>query len=109
MHGAGHFWNIKVEAEKYDVTADDKISPEQSHYAVTVNRPGDSRFFAWKDSHTWEEKSMSCLYCGDAQGGVLHEVTSLADPVIQGTYDDYIVSGLFDSDYKYDMFRSQCL
>ena len=31
-----------------------------------------------------------------------NEVTSLSGSVIQGTYDEYIVSGLFATDYKYE-------
>ena len=109
MHGVGQFWNIKVTAEKYNVTTEDKISPGPGHYAVTVDAPSGTRsFFAWKASRTWDRKSMSCLYSGDAQGGVLYEVTSLSGSVIEGTYDEYRVSGLFEPEYKYEMFGSQC-
>ena len=94
----------------YNVTAEDNIRPDTNHYAVTVSAPGDTRrFFAWKAPRTWEKKKMSCLYSGNGQGGPLKEVTSLPDSVIQGTYDEYEVSGLFDPDFKYEMFNSQCL
>ena len=109
MHGVGQFWNIEVTAEKYNVTTEDKISPAPGHYAVTVNVNGDTRrFFAWKAPRTWDRKSMNCLYSGDAQGGVLYEVTSLSGSVIEGTYKEYRVSSLFDPEYKYEMFGSQC-
>lgn len=110
-HGLiGQFWNVKTEAERYNVTVEDSIVPDTNHYAVTVSTPGDTRrFFAWKAPRTWERKSMNCLYCGNVQGGPLKEVTSLSDSVIQGSYDEYEVSGLFDPDYKYNMFNSQCV
>ena len=99
-----------MEAEKYTVTTEDKITPGPGHYAVTVNAPsGTRRFFAWKYSRTWDQEGVNCLYSGNAQGGTLYEVTSLPDPVIQGTYKDYTVSGLFHSEYKYEMFRPHCL
>ena len=99
-----------MEAGTYTVTAEDKISPRPNHYAVNVTAPDGSmrRFFAWKLPYTWERKRQNCLYSGDAQGGLLYEVTSLSDPVIQGNYDEYAVSGLFDPDYKYEMFDSSC-
>ena len=110
MHCVGQFWNIKVEAEKYNVTADDKISPAENHYAVTVNTSGATRrFFAWRFNRTWEKKRQTCLYAGDAQGNVLYEVTSLSGSIIEGTYDEYIVSSLFATDYKYEVFDSMCL
>lgn len=109
-NGVGQFWNVKVEAERYNVTAEDKIAPESNHYAVTVSAPGSTRrFFAWKAPRTWDKKTRSCLYSGSIQGGKLYEVTSLSDSVIQGRYNEYEVSSLFDPDYKYKMFDSQCL
>ena len=99
-----------MEAEKYNVTTEDKIAPGPDHYAVTVNAPGNTRrFFAWKYPLTWDRDNINCLYSGNAQGGMLYEVSSLSDPVIQGTYKEYIVSGLFSSEYKYEMFHPQCL
>ena len=95
------------------MTAEDNIVPDNNHYAVTVSTPDDDtslrRFFAWKAPRTWDKKSMSCLYSGNAQGGPLREVTSLSDSVIQGTYNEYKVNSLFDPEYKYEMFNSQCL
>lgn len=106
----GQFWNVKTEAERYNVTVEDSIVPDTNHYAVTVSAPGGTRrFFAWKAPRTWDRKSMNCLYCGNAQGGPLKEITSLSDSVIQGSFDEYEVSGLFDPDYKYNMFNSRCL
>ena len=100
-----------MEAERYNVTAEDKIDPRNTHYAVTVNTPsGDTRrFFAWRHHRTWDKKRQTCLYAGDAQGNVPYEVTSLSGSVIEGTYDEYIVrDGLFATDYKYKMFNSTC-
>ena len=105
----GQFWHIKVEAERYNVTAEDNVAPSSQHYAVTVNGPrGMRRFLAWKHHRTWDKKSMTCLYAGDAHGGPVYEATSLSDPVIEGTYNEYKVSGLFATEYKYEMFESEC-
>ena len=109
MHHVGQFWNIPVEAERYNVTAEDRVSPAPGHYVVTVNAPGGTRrFFAWKHNRTWDKKSMTCLYSGDAQGGSVYEVPSLSGTVIEGSYGEYRVSGLFATEYKYDMFDSDC-
>ena len=99
-----------MEAERYNVTAEDKIDPRNDHYAVTVTAPaGDPRrFFASKYHRTWDRENQACLYAGDSQGYVQAEVTSLSGSVIEGIYNEYIVSGLFATDYKYEMFDSEC-
>ena len=93
------------------MTAADKIDPRNTHYAVTVTAPaGDTRrFFAWRHHRTWDRENQTCLYAGDSQGNVPYEVTSLSGSVIEGTYDEYIVSGgLFATDYKHEKFDSVC-
>ena len=111
MNCIGQFWNIKVEAERYSVTAEDKIAPSPDHYAVTVNAPDETRrFLAEKAARTWNQKIMNCLYCGHTQGGNQHEIESLSGSVIQGTYDEYIVlsNDLFEPQYKYSKFMAAC-
>ena len=95
-----------MEAERYNVTAEDKIPPRPDHYAVTVN--GTRRFFAVKDKYTWDMKRTPCLYSGNTQAGQIAEVTSLSGTVIEGSYDEYKVSGLFDTEFEYDEFDSDC-
>ena len=99
-----------MEAEGYNVTDADNIAPDPNHYAVTVtSRSGDTRrFFAAHIPRSWDNLSKKCLYAGDPQGGRICEVSSLPGSVIEGRYDEYAVSGLFDPDYKYSQFTSQC-
>ena len=108
---AGQFWNATVVAEGYNVTAADHIAPDPNHYAVTVNSPSGNtrRFFAARIPRKWDKHSNKCLYAGGPQGGRVYEVPSLPDSVIEGRYDEYAVNGLFDPDYKYGRFTSQCL
>jgi len=52
---------------------------------------------------------MQCLYAGNAQGGSINEVDLPNDHVIEGDYEDYEVSGLFESDFQYGQFEDhQC-
>ena len=46
-----------------------------------------------------------CIYAGNQQGGPINEVSYTNDPVIEGTYEDYIVQDRFDTDFKYSIFR----
>ena len=66
-------------------------------------------FIAELHSSTWDRKSKQCLYVGSAQSGAINEVDGPNDHVIEGTYDNYEVSGLFDSDFQYNQFQvDQC-
>ena len=104
------FWNVDVSAEKYTVTEDDKISPSNEHFAITVRPPsgGVRKFFADIHPQTWDLKNQHCLYAGSGQGGRTYEVPSLPDTVIQGRYVDYKTDGLFAYGYQYSRFESTC-
>ena len=97
-------------AKRYSVTTDDHIEPDPNQYAVSVtNRSGKTRkFFAVHVPRSWDKYSKRCLYAGNTQGGKIYEVPSLPGSVIEGCYDEYAVDGLFDPDYKYNQFTSQC-
>ena len=97
-------------AKRYNVTADDHIDPDPNHYAVSVtSRSGNTRkFFASRVLREWDKHSNKCLYAGGIQGGRIYEVPSLPGSVIEGRYDEYAVDGLFDPNYKYSQFTSQC-
>ena len=80
-------------------------------YAITVNHPrAPSRTFVGRlYDMTWEFRPTHCLYVGNRQAGPISEVTDPNDSVIQGSYEDYRVSGLFDTSYAYSVFNStQC-
>jgi predicted secreted protein len=112
-HGLiGQFWNIDVSAEKYTVTEEDRISPSDTHFAITVRPPSGSvrRFFADIHPETWDLENRHCLYAGSGQGGRTYEVPSLPDTVIEGRYSYYKTddSDLFQCAYRYSRFESVC-
>lgn len=78
-------------------------------YVVTVDHPSPTstfrKFIAELHPATWDRKRKQCLYAGSAQSGAINEVDIPNDHVIEGTYDDYEVSGLFNSDFKYNQFQ----
>lgn len=83
-----------------------------SLYAVTVSPPltgtHNRTFVAELYTFTWEPRNEVCFYAGNIQGGELAEITdrSVNDPVIEGSYREYIVSGLFEHDYAYSQFSN---
>lgn len=86
--------------------------PELSnnYYTVTVSHPDSpARHFAaffWPRS--WEVvrgEYQPCLYAGSHQAGRTDEIEGYGDPVIEGLYIDYIVSGPFDSEFAYSRFE----
>ena len=67
------------------------------------------KFIAELHPATWDGKKKQCLYVGSAQSGAVNEVDIPNDHVIEGNYDDYEVSDLFDSDFQYNQFQDdQC-
>jgi len=106
---AGQFWNTPVTAVRYNGTLDrsgGNLDPDRL-YVVTVT-PQDGApprsFLAESYVRTWENFPIPCLYAGNSQAGWSGEVDALRDPVIQGRYRDYIVNGLFETDFLYDKF-----
>ena len=82
-----------------------------SLYAVTVAPPLASRnrtFIAELYTFTWEPRNEVCFYAGNIQGGRLREITdrNFNDPVIEGSYEDYIVDGLFEHEFAYSQFSA---
>ena len=87
--------------------------PINNTYVVSVDPPDPTstprRFIAELHPSTWDRKRKDCLYVGSAQSGAINEVDGPNDHVIEGTYDNYEVSGLFDSDFQYNQFQEdQC-
>ena len=106
----GQFWNIPVDVLNY---AGNYSGTVNNTYVVTVDHPmfnSTSRtFIAELHPATWDGKRKECLYVGSAQSGAINEVDGPNDHVIEGTYDNYEVSGLFDSDFQYNQFqKDQC-
>lgn len=73
-------------------------------YTVHVN----SRVFTgllYQD--TWEGMNEPCIYAGNPQGAESTVVLYPNDPVIEGVYRDYIVSGLFETTFRYSRFNER--
>ena len=106
----GQFWSIPVDVLEYTGNYSGSVN---NTYVVTVDHPGvnstSRAFIAELHSSTWDRKRKQCLYVGSAQSGAIDVVDGPNDHVIEGTYDNYEVSGLFDSDFQYNQFqKDQC-
>lgn len=101
-HGLlGQFWNIPITIEPFNST--------NRLYTATVNRPSSSlksrQFVGCLYDFTWHLEEKYCLYVGDRQGAKgsgIHKGPN--DPVIEGTYLDYVVDGPFSTDFGFSQF-----
>ena len=102
----GQFWSIPVDVLEYSGNYTGQVN---NTYVVSVDHPSPTstprRFIAELHHSTWDRKAKQCLYVGSAQSGAVNEADVPNDPVIEGTYDDYEVSGLFNSDFQYSQFQ----
>ena len=83
---------------------------EGDYYNVTVV-PTDSAprsFLGQAFPETWDTTQEQCLYVGDGQGGWSGEFKQLPDSVIEGSYTDYILDGLFQTTYKFSRMKGSC-
>jgi hypothetical protein len=96
-HGLiGQFWNIPAMIEELSDPGYFGFT-RLPRYKVTMRRGGRVHSFtAHYYGLTWDREDSPCLYAGDGQGY----------PVIEGSYLDYRVQGLFSTAYKYSAFRS---
>ena len=76
--------------------------PPLTRYTLHVNN---KTFTGLHYDLTWEFDDAPCLYSGNRQGGPIGEVREPNDPVIEGIYTEYIVSGLFETAYIYGRFN----
>ena len=107
---AGQFWNIPVQISP---PLNPTMHESRALHTVTVSPPSGAqrRFLARLHSATWDKRSLPCYYAGSSQGGQLGEMESphLQDPVIEGRYTEYIVTGLFETHFMYSRFDTdQC-
>ena len=49
---------------------------------------------------------LPCLFSGNRQGGATNAFGDPNDSIIQGSYQDYEVSNLFDTDFTFSTFDS---
>ena len=111
----GQFWNIPISVTRYTYTGPEIIDYlDLDHlYAITVSSPSgvetEARtFVAELYTYTWETRNELCFYAGNTQGGSLREITEegFNDPVVEGSYKDYIVDGLFEHNFAYSRFSA---
>lgn len=82
-------------------------------YAITVSSLSGTEmeartFVAELYTFTWETRNELCFYAGNTQGGRQREITDkrFNDPVIEGSYKDYRVDGLFGHNFAYSQFSA---
>ena len=110
----GQFWNIQLTARRFtDTSFLQNIPAEFRQYyntdnlwLITVNGPNDNmrQFVAEKYSRAWDNSRQVCLYAGNSQGGPAAEY-GFRDSVIEGTYSEYSVSALHETNFKYSQFE----
>ena len=106
----GQFWNIPITISPTTMaTTPLTPNPLPPPYILTLSPPLPSpqrQFIARLYTNTWDKRGSECYYAGSAQGGPLGELESphLRDSVIEGRYTDYIVSSLFETQFKYSRF-----
>ena len=100
-------------AEPYNGTVLD-VAPDSNlnYYTVTVSHPDSPvrQFAAFLWPRSWEivrGEYQPCLYAGSHQAGRMDEIEGYSDPVIEGLYTDYIMSGPFDTEFEYSRFEQR--
>ena len=98
-------------AEPYNGTVSDGYPDvPNNYYTVTVSHPDSPvrKFSAFYWPRSWEVlpgEYQPCLYAGSHQAGNTAEIEGYNDPVIEGLYSDYIVSGPFSTQFEYSRFQ----
>lgn len=104
QHFIGQFWNIPYKVENFDINSD-----INSTYAITVDSTkfsGEARSFVSLLYARPGEIMLPCLFTGDRQGGATNAFDDPNDSVLQGSFEDYEVSDLFDTNFKFSVFNS---
>jgi hypothetical protein len=104
-HGLlGQFWRLDFEQEPFRQQFVDGNSRENAFVMTTPVDLGVRSFVGIMYHLTWDLREKQCLYAGSRQAGTSRYVTSPADSVIEGLYQQYSVSGRFGTDYQYSVF-----
>ena len=101
----GQFWNVPVDITPYTGLSRDG-SVATGRYVVGITTSGVSRSYTgWMYGLTWDTEDGPCLYVGNGQGGIIREVLSPNEGVIEDIYKDYQVSSAFsEENYKFGSF-----
>ena len=70
---------------------------------TTMN--GHSSFVGILHEVTWDQKDGHCLYVGDSQSDSAVEVKRTNSSVIEGNYQDYIITGAFMDDSRFGVLN----
>ncbi len=109
----GQFWKMPVDVESFSGTLKDPKFSDENRYTVSFSREDSGKttsFTGLLQEQTWSKEPFPCLYAGDRQGGAIYEVIEPNDPVVEGSYKDYIVPSAFsEKDYVFGLFDdSKC-
>ena len=104
----GQFWNIPVDVVQYTGALNEDVGSGVPFYTVNVDHPLSKprSFTGFLYELSWEFESKQCLYVGNNQGGPIGEVIDPNDSVIEGSYEDYITTDAFETDFKYAVFEN---
>lgn len=91
----GQFWNIPITVT--DVAGTPYIELyDEGHDRHRI-------FPAFFYDLVWDHSYDGCYYAGNSQGGPERSRDPI-NSVIEGTYSNYIMDGLFDTEFEYDRF-----
>ena len=95
--------------EKYEGELQPLPSNPEDFYQLSLGSDAAKReFLAEVFRRTWDKREIECLYAGNAQGGSSGIVVGADGPddsVIEGTYKEYQVDGVFATAWKYAQFN----
>ena len=92
---AGQFWNIPI-----TVSEKDGVSNVQVYYRGYKSYRNFAAVFL---PLVWDHSATGCYYAGDSQGGPERN-NNPVNSVIEGHYSQYIMDGLFDTEFLYNRF-----
>ena len=84
----------------------DNPVPERYVINITSSLTGEERkFTGWLYDLSWSFEEEPCLYAGNRQAGPIYQVKDPNDPIIEGSYLQYMVPGLFsERGFVYGLF-----
>jgi len=97
----GQFWNVPITASQMSGSA----------YNVTIQPANGAPMRYLQGIYypiTWESTKEPCIYLANSQGGRSGMNPNIDDPLIQGSYKDYQMGSLFDTEYEYGEWESDC-
>ena len=103
----GQFWNVPVGIEQF-TGVDRNDNPVLDRYVINITSPftGEERSYTGRlYDLTWSFEKDPCLYVGNRQAGPIYKVKDPNDPIIEGSYLQYMVPDLFnEGEFVYGLF-----